>query len=903
MVESFAWVLGAETEAMARIGWARRTRLAIAISACVLIGATATAVPAKARPGDRGGALPAVTTLAVSPVDQLIDGQQVTVTGTGLIPGQPFTLEECAAAVTGSGDCDPHTAVAGTVNTSGDYTITTSIKGTISTPNQSTVECTEQGNCSIAAWEDNTQFDSIAYQDIGVTTASTNPTEPPSHHPRVVVASPSGTGTSCSDRAPCSLSQAKQTTAGLVPTMRSDIHVRLQDGVYPLAAPLTLGPDDGGRNGFHVQYEAAPGAHPVLSGAQPITGWTPAPKTGVWQAPVSFDTRQLYADGQRVPISSGLPASTNFVQTPTGFTMTSTVMDGWPNPTNIAADFKYGDGVWTQTSCNIASISGPTITMAQPCWDNLHMPSEGVQELGWVDSPSGGFPGLSPKKTPDFFENVPALMTKGTWSIDRVTHTLYYMPADGQDPSQHAVVAPAVQTLLSVDGASNLTVSGLTFSYGGWTAPDTPDGFAQMQADWTLTGPNAAKSEGTCSYSNPPGTCPFASFTRTPANVVLTNTRDVAMVGNTFSHLGGAGLDAYQGAQGDVVKGNEFTDIAASAIQLGSTDDIDSGDISQNTITDNYIHDVANQYLGGVGIFLGYTRYSTVSHNQLDDLPYTAISIGWGGWHTNLASPNTDQNMNSHNQITDNLMFNYMTLLGDGGAVYSNGPQAKGWGDQLEIKRNIAYLGNNSDFTFYTDAGSEYVDIENNLDYFQPFDSFDSGGCHTIGHIELVNNTFANGGPGYPCFPYTDVNSADNATICENPPPAQVQPAIGVLEGAGLEPAYRALLDRDGPNVRMVGPGEVNTTGGDQILISGSGFGPGSTVSVGGVSATDVHVLSANYIEASTPPGSGTPHVTVTTAGGRTSASSTADQITYKASPSACTQYVGSGYSTALLAG
>ena len=875
----------------------------------MLVGATAAA-PAIANVGDRGGALSAVTTLAVSPVDHLVGGQTVTVTGTGLIPMQPFTLEECAAVVTGSGDCDPTTAVHGTINTMGDYTTTTSVEATIATPNQGRIGCNEQGACSIAAWEDNTQVDSIAYQDIGVTTASAGGggQTPPS--PNVVFASPTGVGRACNEHAPCSLTTAQRAAETLAPTMQSDIDVQLEDGVYSLTQPLAFGPQDGGVNGFHVVYQPAPGAHPVLSGAQPITGWTAGPRPGVWQAPVGFDTRQLYVDGQRLPLSSGLPANTNFVQTPTGFVMTSTAMDSWPDPTDTAAAFTFGDGVWTQTSCNIASISGSAITMQEPCWDNLHMPSEGVQELGWVDSPSGGFPGLSPKKTPDFFQNVPALMTKGTWSIDRHAHTLYYMPADGQDPSTHAVVAPALQTLVNVDGASNLSFSGLTFSYGGWTGPDTPDGFAQMQADWSLTGPNAAKSEGTCGYSNPPGTCPFAAFTRTPANVVLTNTRNVEVTGNTFSHLGGAGLDLYrgstggpiQGAQGDLVTGNEFTDVAANGIQLGSTDDIDSGDINGNTITDNYVHDVANQYLGGVGIWLGYSQNSTVSHNQLNDLPYTAISIGWGGWHTNLANPNSDQNMNSHNKIADNVMYNYMTTLGDGGAIYSNGPQAKGWGDQLELTGNTAYLGPNTDFTFYTDAGSEYVDIENNLDYFQPFDSFDSGGCHTIGHIELANNFVANGGPGYPCFPYTDVNSADNTTICENPPPAQVDPALGIIKAGGLEPAYRPLLDRDGPSVRMVGPADVKTAGGDRILVSGSGFESGSTVSVGGVPATGVQVLSGNYIDATAPPGSGVQDVTVTTPVG-TSAKSTADQVTYQASPSQCTPYAGSGYSTTLFGG
>src|SRR5262249_11948843 len=145
--------------------------------------------------------------------------------------------------------------------------------------------------------------------------------------------------------------------------------------------------------------------------------------------------------------------------------------------------------------------------------------------------------------------------------------------------------------------AHDVTVSGLTFSYGTWTAPDLSDGFPQMQADWYLTGPHANTMEGTCHYNKPAGSCPFASWTRTPANVVLTSTSHVSMLGNTFIHLGGAGLDLYEGAKHDVVEGNEFTDIAAEGIQLGATDDPLPQDAyggmreRYNTIADNYIHD------------------------------------------------------------------------------------------------------------------------------------------------------------------------------------------------------------------------------------------------------------------------------------------------------------------------
>ena len=127
----------------------------------------------------------------------------------------------------------------------------------------------------------------------------------------------------------------------------------------------------------------------------------------------------------------------------------------------------------------------------------------------------------------------------------------------------------------------NITMEGLQFSDAGWTATDSANGFAEMQADWMLTGPGVNKSQGACQYAKPAGTgtCPFASWTRTPANVVLSATHDVTMAGDEFTHLGGAGLDIDYGSQGDLVTGNEFKDISASAIQLGSTDDPQPADV------------------------------------------------------------------------------------------------------------------------------------------------------------------------------------------------------------------------------------------------------------------------------------------------------------------------------------
>ena len=729
--------------------------------------------------------------------------------------------------------------------------------------------------------------------------------------PLVLFAAPLGQGTACSQAQPCSLLGAQALARQDAEAMTSDLQVDLEGGTYDLAHPWSFGPQDSGVNGYQVTYQAAPGQHPVISGAYPITGWHLADAgRGIWAAPVAagFDTSQLYVNGQRIPRSIGLP-SAFYLQTSTGFISSSPVLAGWPDVTNVSAVFNGGNGAWTQPTCPIASVSGDVITMAQPCWNNLHLPGDGSQEVSWVYGPQGGFGGLSGSAQPSAFENAYALLTPGHWSIDTTAHQIYYEPPAGQSMATASVLAPVLGSLLDVEGSlsapvHDLAFFGIQFSYATWTQPDTTQGFAEMQADWTLTGPNASNSQGTCDYSLPPGSCPYASWTRTPAAVQLSATHHVTLAFDTFSDLGGAGLDVMYGSQDDLVQGNEFSDIGASAVQLGATNDPLPSDLgadnreinADDTIIDNDIHDVANQYLGGVGIWVGYTHHAVISHNQIDHVPYTAISIGWGGWHSNVLSPDSDPNVNADNVISDNLLYDYMQTLGDGGAIYTNGGQASNYAEQLVISGNVAYGGTNTDFSLYTDTGSKYIELTQNIVYDQPIDSFASGGCHTVGHIHLDGNYFSQAGPLYPCDLAVDVVPADTSLVCTTLAPGQVPAAV--LVQAGLEPGFDGLLEKTAPSVNLVGPATLPLAGG-QVLLSGSGFTPGTTVHFGAVPATNVRVLSANYLLATAPAGKGSVGVTVTTAKG-TSALGPGSTLGYSSTTAPCLPLVGGGFSTGL---
>ena len=86
--------------------------------------------------------------------------------------------------------------------------------------------------------------------------------------------------------AACSIDQAVARVREMLPTADRDIVVNVRGGLYRRTAPITLGPEDSGRAGHRVVWQAAPGQHPLVSGAQRITGFTKVDAArNVWRAP------------------------------------------------------------------------------------------------------------------------------------------------------------------------------------------------------------------------------------------------------------------------------------------------------------------------------------------------------------------------------------------------------------------------------------------------------------------------------------------------------------------------------------------------------------------------------------------------------------------------------------------
>ena len=582
--------------------------------------------------------------------------------------------------------------------------------------------------------------------------------------------------------------------------------MRLLPGTYRLAQPLTLRWPGLGNRVIRWCGPRRRVPRPVFSGGVQINGWQrTSPGSAVWSAPVpaGLATRQLYVDGVRAQRASG-PVPVTLTSTSTGYTASAPTMASWRNPGAIELVYTGGDGYWglrtgglggwTEPRCPVASISGTTITMAQPCWDNTDHRLERTSNQAW-NLVGRQKLHVNPTSVENAFE---LLDTAGEWYLDAPKSTVYYLPRAGENLATANVVAPVLETLISARGTATAPIhhvvfNGLQFSYATWLRPSTPEGFSEVQATWTFTGTGAGNTQGLCTLV-PGGTCPYGPWTKTPGNVSVQYAQRIRFTGNGFVHLGGAGLDLGKGVQNVTVQGNVFTDVSANGIQLGEVNNPKASTVdrvSRNRVVDNYLHHLPAEFDSGVAVFVGYADHTTISHNQISDVTYTGVSIGWGGWLDKIMQPGLPNYSNS-NAVSNNLIFNHMLLLNDGGGVYVNGAQGSSLTNGLKITGNVIHdeKGQSNSKGVYTDNGAKFVTISGNALYNNPIDwtrRHRNWGGDTMWDPYLIENNLWMKQP--PETTGGGVIIRNNTVITS---PSQIPASI--TGNAGLEPAFRSLL-------------------------------------------------------------------------------------------------------------
>lgn len=516
---------------------------------------------------------------------------------------------------------------------------------------------------------------------------------------------------------------------------QGNVTVELGTGTYRLPRPLTFTAQDTGRNGHTITWEAAPGAKPVLSGARQVTNWQSYDAAkNIWVADVGKGTnsRQLYVDGKEAPNAAmALPRSA-VTFTATGLTITSSSLGNLASlPDQNQIQLESLDS-FTDRYAPVQSISGSTVTMQQPAWANNN----------WgYDVLARPFQG----GTMYLKNSLSFIQQPGQWSLDSSTGKLYYEAPAGQTMQGTDVELPRLQSLVDVSGsyrapAQGLTFSGIEFTGTTWLGPSTSEGYADQQAGAFITGNWQQPAFGNC-FSG----CQLFEATREhwsqmPAAVQVAAAKDITFSDDTFRELGQAGLgvgnDADANASGTglgashvTINGNAFSDVAGGGIVIGgvqtdahhpSNPAMTNQDI---TISNNLVTNAGTDYKETDAILSTYVTKSTITHNEVNDLPYDGIDIGWG-WGMNDAGGSQDYvNRGTYNYqplyttpttlkdntVSGNLVFNTKNAMHDGGSIYNLSANPG-----TVIEDNYMY-DNNHTVALYLDEGSRYVTEENNV--------------------------------------------------------------------------------------------------------------------------------------------------------------------------------------------
>ncbi|MGW3291877.1 hypothetical protein ACWDR3_45380 [Streptomyces sp. NPDC001002] len=349
-------------------------------------------------------------------------------------------------------------------------------------------------------------------------------------------------------------------------------------------------------------------------------------------------------------------------------------------------------------------------------------------------------------------------LTQGTHTV-RITKTGgSYLTVDGFVTTPDPVVP-----------VKDISFQGVTFTGTTWNDPATI-GYLDNQAGvlW-----NTATSPVTPSI--------------VPAAVTVSRGAGITFTGDVFNHLGTTAVYLADGTQNSTVTASTITDTAGGGVSLGNVDDYFQNDAalmtSGNTVSNNTISFVAQDYSDTVGVWAGYTRDLAITHNDIGYTPYSGISLGWGwgwGWQSDctlqakqgLTTCFHGTDYAEGNQITDKHVHDVMGILHDGSPIYTNGGQGYGTGvsaglcqEASTLAGNVVAEGNHANTMLYHDEGSSCWDTHDNVIEF--------GGSNWIGMWTPTINTI-----------HAHDNYSDNASYYDNGTGDTVSQATIVSGGA-----------------------------------------------------------------------------------------------------------------------
>ena len=480
----------------------------------------------------------------------------------------------------------------------------------------------------------------------------------------------------------------------------AEVTVWLAGGIYPISGPLEFKPLSSVGNDVKLVFKAQKGESPVISGGVEISGWSKNPD-GIWEATLpealkGMDNfRELFISGKRA-IRARFPNEGYLHVKKAG-------EDGRTNFFFEKEDFP---------------IPGNLVGLELVFLHDWSISRIGVKEIDAVNNQLFAVDSIG-AKSPAFFtidnwepnpryflENAPEFLDAPyEWIFSKDGQKFQMILPEGVNPNELQLVVPFSEGLISIIGTENQPVKnihfeGISFQFSKWKIPEK--GYCGVQA---------------CHFDPRPSTEGWAVV---PAAITSVWAENISFNGCSFKNFGGSGIWFGTGSKNCIVEDSELMDISGNGIMIGEGQDrLVSGEpwwksapeqvALGNTIENSKISKVGAQFFGGVGIWCGLTAETTIKNNELFDLPYTGISVGW------MWSPQPTPAR--QNIIAGNHIHAIMKILSDGGGIYMLGlqPGSKILDNRIhDVEVNAGKAESNG---MFLDEGITDVLVERNLVY------------------------------------------------------------------------------------------------------------------------------------------------------------------------------------------
>lgn len=490
----------------------------------------------------------------------------------------------------------------------------------------------------------------------------------------------------------------------------ADCTIWLHEGTYNIENTITL---DGVKN---LSFKAFPDEKVSITAVKEISGFSETQVNGVraWVAPVSegesFNT--LFNGDQKLSLTR-YPESGYFLaekadrsvsmfteeNSPWLYTRGDTAfysksdigLDSFYNLTDVQYKLMH---YWYCENSTLTSYENGRIGVKQPCT--------------MIVEENDRF----------FFENVfEALNTAGEWYHDTVKNLVYYIPQEGEDISTTVLTAPTQIKLFDIKNSENISFSGLTIKNTDWRYLEVDPSIGWLS---------------TYGLIFPQGNLECCGV------VDITKSGSVNFKNCDFLNIGNGAIRFNKFVTDCDVNGCTFKEIGGNAVFIHGENTPDASLITKNiNVCDNLIEGYGRTFPSAIGILLTHAQDCKLSHNEIHDGYYTAISCGWVWGYTDHTTDNIE--------ISDNLIYDIgQGWLSDMGGIYTLGIQPNTILTHNKIY-NVAADPNEGGYGgwgIYLDEGSSYITVRENLVYDCGSTCFHQ---HYGEENDVTNNIFALG--------------------------------------------------------------------------------------------------------------------------------------------------------------